>query len=213
MIVIFDFDGTIADTFDIGIKVINNLARKYQSPPMGKEEISAYRNLGLRRAVLMMKKKGASWLKIFKIARLIHVKLNEEIKEVKLFAGIGKVIRNLKKQGYVLGIVSTNTTENINDFLKKYKLTEMFDFVESVGIWKTKTSRLRKIMKANSVESSEVIYIGDETRDIKAGNKLGIKIISVTWGFHSRGALKKCQPKYLVNKPEEILGLVKNGLS
>ncbi len=212
-LVIFDFDGTIADTFDTGIKVINKLSRRYNSPEMGEEEIEAYRNLGLKRTILMMIRKGASWLKIIKIARLIHPKLNEEISKVKLFDGIDKVIKSLKKQGYVLGIVSTNTTKNINDFLKKHKLKKMFDFVESVGIWKTKTGRLRRIMKKNGVKPDEVIYIGDETRDIKAGNKLGIRIISATWGFHSRGALKNYQPKYLANKPEEILGLIKNGLA
>jgi phosphoglycolate phosphatase len=49
-----------------------------------------------------------------------------------------------------------------------------------------------------------VIYVGDETRDVEACKKVGIKIIGVTWGLHTPKALKKAGADYIINKPDEF---------
>jgi HAD superfamily hydrolase (TIGR01549 family) len=205
MEIIFDFDGTIADTFDVGIEVINRLTGLYDSPEMGPKEIKIFRDLGVREAMRAMKKNGMSWVKLLKVGRRIQKELNKEMGRIKVFTGVEKVIRKLKVDGYILGILSTNTKKNINDFLRMNRLDKMFDYVEKSGIILGKTRRLKRIMKRRGLDPGDVIYIGDEVKDIVSCKKLGIKIIVVTWGWNAEKRLMGYKPDWIVKKPEDIL--------
>ena len=58
------------------------------------------------------------------------------------------------------------------------------------------------------LKNKEIVYVADETRDIEAAKKAKVRIISVTWGFNSREILKKQNPDFLVDRPEEILRII-----
>jgi phosphoglycolate phosphatase len=55
-----------------------------------------------------------------------------------------------------------------------------------------------------------VIYVGDEIRDIIAAHKCGIRIISVSWGFHTVDLLASKNPDYLVDNPRQIVQLMRS---
>lgn len=57
--------------------------------------------------------------------------------------------------------------------------------------------------------SHEVIYVGDETRDVEAAKKVGVKVIAVTWGINSEKILRKQNPDYLIVKPKELIEVLK----
>ena len=63
-------------------------------------------------------------------------------------------------------------------------------------------------MKVHSLSKREVIYIGDERRDIKASHKADIPIIAVTWGYNNKKMLAENNPDYLVSQPKEIISIV-----
>jgi phosphoglycolate phosphatase len=67
---------------------------------------------------------------------------------------------------------------------------------------------LRAIQKTFSVRAEEMLYVGDEIRDIKASKKAGIAIAAVTWGFNSAESLKAEAPEHVVSEPPELLDLV-----
>ena len=60
-------------------------------------------------------------------------------------------------------------------------------------------------MVKQALHPSNVLYVGDEVRDIEAAKKAGIRIAAVTWGYNSKKALEAYKPDYLVTKPEELL--------
>lgn len=213
MEIIFDFDGTIVDTFEVGVNIVNRLADRFGSPEMGPREVKTFRNLGYRELLRMMRKKGLSWIKLIRIGRLIHKELHKEIDKVQLFDGVKKVLFELKANGYVLGILSTNTKKNINDFLQINGLGQIFDYVATCRMYLGKTKRLKKLIKQRNLEAKDVICIGDETRDVKVCQKLGIKIMVVTWGYHAKEALEGLKPDWMVDKPEEILKIIKTSAS
>ena len=62
-------------------------------------------------------------------------------------------------------------------------------------------------MKDKDLKLSEMIYIGDETRDIQAAKKAGIRSAAVTWGYNSRKALEAQSPDYLIHSPQELFHL------
>jgi phosphoglycolate phosphatase len=71
-----------------------------------------------------------------------------------------------------------------------------------------KRRALARARKAEGMRRNEVLFIGDEVRDVEAAQAAGVDVAAVTWGFNSRVALAKCDPTYVVDSPEELLQLV-----
>ena len=65
------------------------------------------------------------------------------------------------------------------------------------------------IHNANKLQKYQVIYVGDETRDIRSARRSKIGIAAVTWGFNSAAILQEYQPDYLVNRPQQLLDVIK----
>ena len=65
--------------------------------------------------------------------------------------------------------------------------------------------KIIKIIKKENALKDKCIYIGDETRDIEAARKAGVKVAAVSWGLNSREALEKYQPDWLLENPKNLL--------
>lgn len=204
-IIIFDFDGTIADTFYSLINIANELAEDYGYKKIEKREIKSMKNKNIKH---ILRERGISIFKIPFFIKKGNEKLDKNIKNVNIFPGIKKILVKLKKQKYKIGIITSNSKNNIKKFLKKYKI-DFFDFIYSgISIF-GKDQKIKKLLKKYKLKPEQVIYVGDEIRDIEAAKKSKIKIISVTWGFNSKNILKKQNPDFLVNKPQEIIKIIK----
>ena len=71
-----------------------------------------------------------------------------------------------------------------------------------------KDRAIKELLSQQALAPDEMIYIGDEMRDVDACRKVGMKIIAVCWGFNSKAALERKSPDYLVESPEELLKLL-----
>jgi phosphoglycolate phosphatase len=202
--VIFDFDGTIADSFEVIMSFFVQYKQKLGLEKFGKKEIEIYRNKGVGE---LIKKSKISVLKISKVINEMRKGINESVSEVKPCVGMVDLLKKLKNKGFDLGVMSTNGDKTINKFLKNNKI-EIFDYVVGKGSLFGKSKVIKDILKKRKLKSDDVLYVGDEVRDIEACRKLGIKIAVVTWGFNSKKLLVKNKPDFLVDKPEEILKLV-----
>lgn len=202
--IIFDFDGTIADSFGVIMDIFYKNKADLGFENFGEKEIKIYRQRGVK---FLLTKNKISFLKVAKILKLGKEQMEEKIGGIKAFDGIKSVLGELKKRGLVLGIMSTNSQKNIKKFLKKNNISE-FDYVIGKGGLFGKSRILKNVLKERNLNTDKVLYVGDEVRDIEACHKLGIKIISVTWGFNDKKLLKKNKPDFLIDKPKEILKLV-----
>jgi phosphoglycolate phosphatase-like HAD superfamily hydrolase len=88
----------------------------------------------------------------------------------------------------------------------------MFSFIHSELNLFGKSGALDKMLKKYKLHKPDVLYVGDEVRDIEACKKVGVDIVSVTWGFNSREVLEKYQPNKLVGTPEELLQCIRKQL-
>lgn len=204
-ILIFDFDGTLADTFAMIVDITNHLASEFGYPTSSMEELSQIRQLG---AWQVIQQSGVSIFKLPSLIRKIQQELSKEIEQTKLFPDMEETLQKLKDDGHTLGIVSSNSSENINKFLKINYLENLFDFVVSSTTLFGKHRSLKKIIQQQHLSLEHIIYIGDETRDIEAAKKIGIEIIAVGWGFNSVEVLTAHKPDYLLYSPLEILTVV-----
>ena len=199
--IIFDFDGTVADSFGAMMEIFEEHKKEFGFENFGEKELKIYRELGVAE---LIKKRNISVWKILKILRVGKRLMNQKIKSVKPFEGIKEELIKLKEKGLLLGIISTNSEENIKEFLKKNEI-EMFDYVVGKGSLFGKTKVIRNILKKRKLNKDQVLYVGDEVRDIEACKKIGVKVAVVTWGFSDEKLLAKNKPDFLIKKPKEFL--------
>lgn len=197
--IVFDFDGTLADTFD----VIKNIAmQEYSEYDI---DLELFKSEGAKGLLKML---GIPRWKIPGMILNVTSKLRNS-KEIKLFPGIVELLNQLKKD-YKIGIVSSNSQEIIYDTLREYELDDLFEFVYSESSLFGKHLVLKKMCSKYKIDPDDVMYVRDEDRDIVAAKKANIKTIAVTWGFNSREKLSRETPDYLVDSPMEFLEVLQN---
>ncbi|MBD2168223.1 HAD-IA family hydrolase [Calothrix membranacea FACHB-236] len=204
-VIIFDFDGTIADTVDALVSIANRLAVEFGYVQISQQELALLKNLTSREII---KYSGISVFKIPFLVKKVKGELKNKIHEFKPIPGIKEALIQLKSQGYHLGIITSNSKDNVTEFLKINELDNLFDFIYSgVTIFGKKTI-INNVLKQRQLKPQEVIYVGDETRDIEASKKANIQVIAVTWGFNSREILAKQKPDFLIHHPSELLTVI-----
>lgn len=197
---IFDFDGTIADTMNISLNIINSLAKKYHFDQIKDPKI--LRNKSMKEAIKYFK--ISLWKLIF-LARKFKKIMHLHIYKIKIHKGMKKTLNELNQRGYKLGLLTSNNEKNTKPILEKANIINLFEFkIYNARIFK-KQKNLKKIIKKKSLKKENIIYFGDEVRDIISAKDLGIKIAAVTWGANSKERLKKEQPDYLFTNTEQIL--------
>lgn len=202
--VIFDFDGTIADTWKIVIEILKEKEDEWGLPAITQETLADFRG---KPFLELIKKYNIVLLRLPFIVSKTQEELKDRMREVPLFDGIKKVIIGLKEKGYRLGILTTNSRENVLLFLEHYKLN-IFDFIQSERSLLGKDKALKKMLDQYELKPTEVFYVGDEIRDIDACRENDVKIISVTWGFNTKNILKQNKPDFLVDTPSKILEII-----
>ncbi len=204
-ILVFDFDGTLANTTKVAYEVYLKVAGKSSHNLMSENEFLSLRNLPLENR---FKKYGIPLYKIPKLFKSTIPLFKEHIEKVEIFPGIKDLLLKLKDEGYRLIILSSNSKENIIWFLTNQDIM-VFDKIITKSSIFGKDKKIKKLISSEKVERKQIVYIGDESRDIKACKKAKIKMIASTWGYDSLEVLEKDKPDYLVDNTNELYHIIK----
>lgn len=203
--VIFDFDGTLVDSFALAFSLTNMLAKHFGFNQLSEEELPYCKELSLRE---FMKYLEVPVQKLPVIIAKSRSEMRKGITNVKLFDGMRATLEKLREARLRLGIVTSNSRENVKECLKFNGVLNHFDFIHSASNLFGKHRVLRRLLKKQALSNKEVIYVGDEARDIEASKKCDIRIVAVGWGFQSANKLRSMNPTYLAEKPEDIVNFV-----
>lgn len=203
---LFDFDGTLADSICLGMRIANNLAPQFGVEPLSEEQFARVRTMSIPKALKML---NIPFYKVPKAIGLALVEYRHLIHELKPISGIPEMLKELKDMGCPMALLTSNTQENVNHFLDNHEL-HYFDWIEGTSGILKKHSSIRKQIKKHQLEKKNVIYVGDEIRDIIAAKKSGIRVISVSWGFHTTELLSSHNPDFLIENPQQIVELMKS---
>jgi HAD superfamily hydrolase (TIGR01549 family) len=202
--VIFDFDGTIADTFDAGVRILNKLAGEFGFRPLHPKDLEKARDMRTHQLVRFL---GVPARKMSRIARRGSEELHSCIQSIQPLRGMPEALRELRGLGYSLGIITSNTELNVNIFLRNHGL-ELFDFIRCSSKLLGKARMIRSVIRRQHVHAVDILFVGDETRDIEACQKVGIRIAAVTWGYNSRWSLVAMKPDFVFDDPQELVSLL-----
>jgi phosphoglycolate phosphatase len=204
--VIFDFDGTIANTQAAVLRIFDEFAVNNDLPRINESYIEELRNKGARE---LFKELNISPLKLIQLTKYVHDNLRDQMKNVEPMEGIVDVLLQLKKRQLKLGIVTSNAVENVKLFLQQHQITSI-DFVHSERKLFGKSRSIKKALKQQQLQHTEAIYVGDEVRDIEAAREVPMDVIAVAWGLNTKERLHKAAPDYLIDHPAEILTLIES---
>ena len=202
---IFDFDGTIADTLGETRRIFNELAPEYGIRQVEEHEVPGLRHLSLKQILSELKIPKRRVPSI--IARGTGM-MRANIERLQLIVGMKEALPELRNRTESFGILTSNTTANVDVFLRNHGIRDLFEFVSSTSKLTGKSRHLRAIRKTFSLDYREMLYVGDELRDVKAAQKAKIPHAAVTWGFNSRESLSDAKPTYLIDHPEQFLHLL-----
>jgi len=201
---IFDFDGTIADSLEAIVAITNRLAPRFGYEPRSPAEVAYLKDLHTRQ---LLQQSGLSCCSLLWLLRRVRQDLQQEIPYLQPFPGMGEVLSTLHRRGYRLGILTSNTADNVHLFLSLHGLSSLFDFVYTGATLLGKQRSLRRVLHRYCLDPATTFYVGDEVRDIEAAQQTGIQPVAVTWGFNSAAVLAEQQPSFLVSDPQQLLAI------
>lgn len=202
-ILLFDFDGTIADSFAVVEQVFYEIT--------GHKPISDTAEVDRLRKMHMMQAIKELHIKPWQVPGLVvkgRAAMNRHINEIPIFPGMTQTIRKLHAQGYVLYVMSSNSAQNVHQFLKRHSLDMYFTRVYgNIGLLH-KAAAIKNVLRRNRFAPEECVYIGDEARDVDGAKKAGVYMISVSWGYNHESLLQEHKPDALVHEPHEIVSIL-----
>ncbi len=196
---LFDFDGTLADTVNLSFEVMNELAQKYHFRQLSESDLKRLKQLPARAVLKFL---GISALKAPLVMAAGKRKVFARIDEVPCNQALKALLGRL--QGACrFGVLSTNSAQNVKRFLTNHQLPP-FDFIYADARLSGKARVLKRAIKKQNLEPKNLLYIGDEIRDIVAAKRAGVAVAAVSWGYNTKEVLAAQNPDYLV---DDVTGL------
>lgn len=204
--VVFDFDGTLCDT-GVGVKK----SAKYALDAFGVkapewEELDFF--IGPPLLVTFQERFNQSVTDAEKLVKKYRERYtNIGLYESEFYNGIPQLIKDLKSQGFKLGIASSKPINYVEELLIKADLQTYFDYISAVSFnadCESKQSILERCLNELGVEPNDAIMVGDRFYDIDGARGAGVDSVGVLWGFGSKFELIESGATYVVDKIQDI---------
>lgn len=200
-LVIFDFDGTLADSGDWFLSIADHLAERFKFRKVAADEVESLRG---KTSSEVIRHLGIPRWKLPAIGRYAHDLFAQQTDRIALFDGITAMLQQLAASGVRIALVTSNAENNARAILgpANAALIERFECGASLF---GKARRYRRGLRKCDIAQHEAISIGDETRDVVAAKKVGICSGAVLWGYANRDVLARLEPDLLFDTPEQVL--------
>jgi len=197
--IIFDFDGTIANSFEVVLELFYELTGHERFTP---ERITELRRTPVRKVI---KELGIPLRQAPRLLVQGRTLMRQRMHEVRVIPGLHEALAALRRDGWQLMVVSSNSHQNVEAYLEEHKLREYFDQIYGgVGLF-SKTQSLRKVIRQNRLGRDACFYVGDEIRDVQAANKAHVRCVSVGWGYNDASILRTEKPFALAETPADLI--------
>ena len=211
-LVIFDFDGTLADTREIIVRTNQEVQRRMGYPITDEAGIMATVGLVLEECILKMypdlpHDEIPSWVAMY---REVFDSLKGTVIP-KLFPHVKETLETLSEWGCTITVASSRGKQSLTDFLREMEIAPFISYVlgaEDVTLSKPNPEPVLKTMRDLDFSSSDAIVIGDMPVDIQMGRGAGAKTCGVSFGNAGRDALIQSGADYIIDDFRELLKIV-----
>ena len=198
--VIFDLDGTLADSFPWFLRVVNDVAREFDFRPIAACEVESLRRMGSRE---ILKDRNVPLWKLPMIAARMRALKQSHLHDIPLFAGAPAMLKTLHEAGIVLALVSSDNEANARLQLGPDNAALFAHFQCGASLF-GKAAKFSRVMRRAGVPAQKALAIGDEKRDCEAARSAGIAFGAVTWGYADPDALRSLNPDEVFTTVDDI---------
>lgn len=202
-LVIFDFDGTLADSFGWFLDVFDEVADRFRFRRLDRDRLDEFRGLSTRD---LLRHHGVPVWKVPMIAAHARTLQGRHLDAIPVFTGMEAVVAGLRGQGIILALVTSNAHANIAHILGP-RMLDAFSHVACGASLLGKAAKFRAALKATGTAAGDALAIGDELRDIEAARATGIASGAVSWGYASPERLRAEAPDHVFACPSDITDL------
>jgi phosphoglycolate phosphatase len=188
---IFDFDGTLADSFPFFLSVFNQLAEQHGFKQIEPESASQFRHYTPKQ--MMEKLEMPAW-KLPLVAKNFIGLMRQNAASIKRFEHVDATLAHLANHGVTLAIVTSNSYDNASQILgpENTKLFSQFECGMSIF---GKPARIKKVLKKTGIPAAEAIYVGDQITDLEAAHQANVAFGAVSWGYGSIESMRALNPE------------------
>jgi phosphoglycolate phosphatase len=190
---IFDFDGTLADSFPFFLSVHNSIADRHGFRRIEPHEVAELRHRPTREII---KRAGLPFWKLPMVAQSFTAAMRERAHEIAVFDGVHAALERLQERGVTLALVTSNAIENVRLILGAATLAR-FAHLECGASMFGKATLIKRTTKKIGIDAGATIYIGDQLVDAEAAREADVAFGAVAWGYASVEALTAARPDIL----------------
>jgi phosphoglycolate phosphatase len=206
-LIIFDLDGTLADSFPWFLRNVNDVADRFRFRRIANEDIDSLRHASSREIAARLK--VPIW-KIPMIARHMRRLKAQHLADIALFPGVDAMLRALTDGGVRLALVSSDHEANARRQLGK--TCALFSYFDCGASLFGKAAKFRRVVQRAGVSPAQTMAIGDEVRDIEAARAVGIACGAVCWGYAAPVALRAHAPDLVFERIDDIAPALLTGV-
>lgn len=213
-LVIFDLDGTLLYTLEDLADSCNYLLRKHQLPEHPLDSFRYFVGNGIKKLVeraLPEEKRTETFIESFFQEMIAYYDLHKEDK-TRPYPQIVETLEALQQRGIMLGVASNKVNQAMAPLMAHYFPSIRFASVlgqrEGIPI-KPNPQIVFDIMEATGVTQEETLYVGDTGVDMDTAHGANVPAVGVLWGFRDRKELKEHQAEFIIDKPMELLDIIK----
>ena len=208
--VIFDLDGTLADTMDDLKTAVNSTLNILGYEPRTKFELLNFINNGARELVRRSLPTAVqSEELIIESALSIYAQEYEKCycDKTRAYPGIYEALQELKQEKFKLAVLSNKQNEFVQTIIYKLFGTQTFDLVMGKSDFphKPDPSSALYIARELGVKPSKCIFVGDSDVDIRTAENADMRSIGVSWGYRSVDLLERTGANYIAESPSQIV--------
>ena len=198
-LVIFDLDGTLANSFPWFRHHVNGVADRFSFRRIADEDIDGLRHAGSREILARL---DVPLWKLPLIARHLRRLKALHIADIPLFHGAETMLHTLAGAGLDLALVSSDSEANARRQLGE--AAALFSHCDCGASLFGKAVKFRRVVRRAGRKPAQTIAIGDEVRDIEAARAAGIACGAVQWGFAAPEVLRALGPDLTFERMEDI---------
>ena len=203
--VVFDFDGTLADSYAAIAASVNHVRARHGLKPMSVDEVKRFVGRGPD-YLLTHAAPGGDLAADLACYRAHHPSVL--IEGTRLLPGADEVIHALHSGGTRLGLCSNKPRIFSQVLLRHFGIASCFTVVlgvEDVARPKPAPDMLLAAIARLNVPREQVLYVGDMTVDIETARAAGVTVWAVPTGSEERSALVAARPDRLLNSLQDLL--------
>ena len=211
--VIFDLDGTVADTLEDLASAVNHALTESGFDPYPVDDYRHFVGNGVDSLIRTVLKDHAT--------DELMLRLKEEFRDyyaahvldhTKAYSGMAQLLKKLREENILTAVISNKPDRYVPKILEALYPDHRFDLQwgQREGIErKPAPDSLYQALEHFSLSPKDALYVGDSDVDVRFAHNAGLKVCGVEWGFRGREELLSSGADFIVKTPEELYPIIK----